>query len=61
LEAEPAKLSPIEWSVAEITGVLENLGSLGMYDANRLHEMQTLTFEFVMRGKRYKPFNYNDA
>lgn len=42
LESEPAKLRPTEWSVAEIGGVLENLGTQGLCDAKTLHEIRNI-------------------
>lgn len=42
LKSETAKLNPTEWSVAEISGFLENLGSQGICDANILHEIRNI-------------------
>ena len=47
LESETAKLSPTEWSVAEISGVLENLGSQGICNANALHEIRNIHEVFL--------------
>jgi len=47
LESETAKLSPTEWSVAEIGGVLENLGSQGICDANTLQEIRNIHETFL--------------
>ena len=42
LESDATKLGPTEWSVAEISGVLENLGSRGICDANILDEIHII-------------------
>lgn len=47
LETEPTRLGPTEWSVAEISGLLETLESQGICDQAKLREVRKVHETFI--------------
>lgn len=47
LDSETVKLNPTEWSIAEINGVIEDLASRRICDAERLNEIKAIHETFL--------------